>query len=148
MKSFKEFVNEERKKRDEKIITELEELQNEMDELKPKVDKYYELSRIHNQKHKEFEKMKKRENLSRLVVDTEYEECEYAEMGSVASDGSAIFKDKEQAESLLFALRNNSNYYYAYVLKWNGEGNYIVKPDWKYDHDGDIVYTATFIKEE
>ena len=68
-------------------------------------------------------------------------------MGCSGEDGSAFFKDEEQANSLIQALRSNSNYYYAYILEWKGEGEYIVEPDWKYDHDGETVYTAYFKKK-
>jgi len=69
-------------------------------------------------------------------------------MGCEGKNGSVYFKTKDQAEKLLSLLRKNSSYYYAYILKWNDLGEYIVKPEWDYDHDGEIIYTAKIEKKE
>ena len=39
------------------------------------------------------------------------------------------------------------NYYFAPKLKWEGMGHYIIIPEYKYDHDGDTIYTDIYQKE-
>lgn len=58
-----------------------------------------------------------------------------------------FFKSKEQAEALTKSLNDFSGYYAQYILEWDGSGEYIVDPGYRYDHDGDIVYFATFKKK-
>ena len=146
--NFENFLEEFKKEKDNEKIMKLKEIEDKISELKPFVDKYYELNNEYNQKKKSFDKQKKYEELFRLKRETKYNECEYPSMGCEESNGSVEFKSKKQAESLLNALRSNSNYYYSYILKWDGVGQYIIKPDWKYDHDKEIVYTATIKKED
>lgn len=145
--SFKIFLDEYKKKEENKVIMGLKDLERQMEDLKPVVDEYYTLQREYNIKKKKYEKQKKMEEFFRLKRETKYVECTYPEMGTESSNGSAYFKNENEANNLLTALRHNSSYYYAYILEWSGKGDYIVEPDWKYDHDGEIVYTATIKKE-
>jgi len=146
MTTFSEFLKNERKKRDDKLISEIDDLKEKIDKIKPIVDEYYELSRIYNQKKKDFDNLKEKETFFRLKKDTKYEECEFPKMGKMGFNGSVKFQNQEQAELLLESLRKDSNYRYAYILKWEGNGEYIIEPDWKYDRDGEILYTATFVR--
>ena len=148
MTSFKDFLNEYKQKEENKIVRGLNDLKKKLDDMKPIVDEYYEIQREYNQKMKTFEQNKKREELLQLKIECQFEECEYPSMGVSGFNGEANFKTKEQADNLINALRNNANYYHAYILKWSGPGKYLVVPDWKYDHDSEVVYTAQFIKEK
>jgi hypothetical protein len=145
--SFKEFLNEYKKREENKIIVGLKDMERQMNDLKPIVDEYYKIQRDYNLKKKEYDKQKKWENLVKLKRETSYVECTYPEMGTESSNGSVFFEDDQQANNLLNALRSNASYYYAYIIEWSGKGKYIVEPDWKYDHDGEIVYTATIKKD-
>ena len=148
MKSFKEFLQEYKEKEENKLICGLKDMERILEEMKPVVDEYYALYNKYSEKKKVFEKMKKQETLSTLIKECKFRECEYPSMGYSAEDGEATFESKNQAESLIRALRADASYYYAYILEWSGVGKYKVVPDWKYDHDSEVVYTAKFIKEE
>lgn len=67
-------------------------------------------------------------------------------MGYAGRNGSAEFTSQEQAEALTKALSAEASYYYVYILEWSGSGKYSVVPDYKYDHDGQTIYTANFVK--
>ena len=148
MQRFKEFLKDYKEKEENKLICGLKDMERMLEEMKPVVDEYYALQRKYHKKKKIFEEMKKQENLSTLIKECKYRECEYPDMGYSAEDGEATFESKNQGESLIRALRAKASYYYAYVLEWNGVGKYKVVPSWKYDHDSEVVYTATFVKDD
>lgn len=90
-----------------------------------------------------------------LSKETEYLEPVYSEfnydtdeMEDEETPGSCIFTSEEQANDFITSIRNQSSYYYAHVLKWTGTGKYIITPSWKYDCSGEVIYTATYSKEE
>ena len=85
--------------------------------------------------------------MDNIIDETKFVECEYPLMGVEASNGIAHFEDQDQADELLIHLRKDASYYYAYVLEWKGPGSYIVKPEYRYDHDNEVIYTARFVKE-
>jgi len=123
----------------------LEQMKIKMDLLKPSVDEHDKLYHQFNIldmkiKNKAFE-----DNKNRLIKETSFEECYYPAMGVEGKEGCATFTSKEQAEALTLALKRYS-YYYNYSLVWDGPGKYRVIPDYRYDHDGETIYTATFIK--
>jgi len=76
----------------------------------------------------------------------EFVEPEYPSMGYPSENGYARFKCRDIADDLIEALIKNSSYFYAHVLEWEGRGYYDVVPTWKDDHDGQVIYTATFKK--
>ena len=147
MKSFKDFLQEYKDKEENKLVCGLKDMERILEELQPVVDEYYEIQRKYNIKKSAFDKIKKGERLSNAKRECSFVDCTYPDMGCEAENGSATFSSKHQAETLINALRDNSNYYYAYLLEWQGVGKYKVVPQWKYDHDNEIVYTARFIKE-
>lgn len=119
----------------------------QMAELRPSVDLYHKLSHQHGKLVQALYKRLKQNNLSKLKLNTIYMPCEYPDMGVVGEDGSATFTDEDQAKDLIMALRDNTDYYRRYTLEWSGAGDYLVKPDYTTDHDGETIYTATFIKK-
>lgn len=129
---------------------ELDKMKAELDELRPQHEaissRYYELSRAYTKACEAKAEREKRNRLWKLESKCSYEEPEYPSMGSPGRNGSARFTDQAEAEELVTLLRSRVRYYKAYVLKWNGPGNYDVIPDWRYDHDREVVYTATFEK--
>lgn len=131
----------------EELEKEMAEIDSQMSELKAGVDLYYTLSRKHTVLHKEHKIKAYNAELRRLDLMTNYTPPRYPEMGIEGELGSASFKNKEQAERLVELLRQPS-YYHGYKLVWDGPGDYIVEPDYKYDHDGETVWLATFKKAE
>lgn len=90
---------------------------------------------------------KQTETRERLEKETSFKECQYPAMGVDEREGRATFKDHDQADALIESLRAVGSYYYAYVLHWDGPGEYRVVPEWQYDHDRDVIYTANFVKK-
>lgn len=117
-------------------------------ELEPLREEYYLISHILDDRHKEEEQKKKWARRHKLVAQTDFVECDYPYMGSVADNGRATFKSRKQAEDLVDSLREGSGYMYGYWLEWSGKGEYIVEPSYSHDHDGDVIYTATFKKSD
>jgi hypothetical protein len=130
-------------KRDELIDS----LKAEMDTLKPSVDRYFEVSRQHGKLVEERRKDDERKKRMKAIWDASYEAPEYPSMGVAGSNGSATFKTEEQAKELVQLLVWGGSYTYGYELKWDGPGDYVVEPDYKYDHDRDVIYTAKFRKK-
>jgi hypothetical protein len=81
--------------------------------------------------------------LEELLKSTNYIEPVYPDMGISGENGSCIFSSKEEAEALISILINQS-YYYGHKLKYTGPGKYIIKPDYSFDHDGEVIYTAVY----
>lgn len=112
-----------------------------------------ELVKVINLKNQELAKQKQtelkaraKEELENLLSKTNYQEPQYPDMGIEGINGSCTFESQEQAELLIKTLVNQS-YYYGHKLKWTGPGEYTIKPDYSYDHDGEVVYMANYLKE-
>lgn len=112
-----------------------------MQTLKKMENEYY-------KKKRESDKLELISNLEEIKEETSFIECDYPSMGCEGKNGSVYFKTKNQAEKLLSLLIKNSSYYYAYISKWIELGEYIVKPELDYDHDGKIIYTAKIGKKD
>lgn len=124
------------------------EIRKEMASLEEAKNRYFDLSTQAYKLEKEIRLTTNSKQLFKLILATGYIEPTYPAMGHELEDGYAHFDSQGQAEDLIAALRKNNNYYiYGYVLKWSGEGKYKVEPTYHYDHDGEIIFTATFIKE-
>jgi len=119
-------------------------LSKEMDELKPMMSRYYEASHEYYELCKRRDEQKKWADRNRLSIMCQYQEPEYPYVGQSGEDGSAYFHNQQDAEDLIKALRASSSYGKGYVLKWSEPGRYVVEPSYRYDHDRDMVYTATF----
>lgn len=133
------------------LETELQTLKLELDLIRPQYEalssRYFELSRKHTKLIEEINERKKRSRQSTLEWKCRYEEPTYPRMGESGSNGTAYFTDQAEAEELI-ALLCSRSYYYGYDFKWQGPGHYDVIPDWKYDHDREVIYTAIFQKAE
>jgi hypothetical protein len=130
----------------ESIKARIDSLTSEMQELEPARAKYYEISgRVYELK-KELDLRSKAHAKSTVIYNTSYQEPEYPEMGTPGRNGSANFETEELANELIKALVW-TNYYHGYRLEWSGPGAYVVEPSYEYDHDHEIIYTATFKKE-
>lgn len=124
----------------------LQQLKNELETLRSSYDRY---CKVNTEIYSLEFKIKQREDSDRLFIlsfKTLFTECEYPSMGTPGCDGGAVFDSEEEARDLIKQLRTNSTYSKAYRLVWSGPGEYRVIPDYDYDHDGDIIYSATFIK--
>jgi len=121
-------------------------LEKALKELEDMKDEYYIIFHILEPRRKQAAEQKKRDILNKMINETKYVECEYPSMGFMGEDGHCTLENKKQADALLKALKDNTTYYYAYILEWNGKGEYIVEPSYNYDHDNEIVYTATIKK--
>jgi hypothetical protein len=130
----------------EELKAKIDTISFQMAELEPARNKYQELSFERGKLQEEYNEKTYRYDLLVLKMKTKYHEPEYPYMGGVAENGSANFDNQEDAEKLVKLLRQRS-YTYGYLLVWDGPGEYVVEPDYKYDHDGDVIYTATFKKE-
>ncbi len=126
--------------------TSTEDLEARLKELEPLKNEYYEIYHILEPRWKIAATTKKRAEYNAIVAETKYVEPDYPSMGFPGVAGSAIFTGKRQANKLLGILNKNTSYYYVYVLEWDGKGEYIVEPHYKYDHDNEIVYTAIIKK--
>lgn len=124
----------------------MHQLKAEMEKLELGRARYYELSRLTYDLQKKLDEKEKILTLRRLSQQTSFEECQYPSMGEVGYEGVAYFLTEQVANDLIKALRTDSSYYYAYVLEWNGAGKYRVLPEFRIDHDREIVYTARFVK--
>lgn len=144
--SFKEFLKEYKEKEKSKELKSLNEMENYMSELKPIVDEYYSVLYKYNVKKKQFDQQKQYEDLINIQRETDYVSCTYPSIGEESKTGSVCFKDKDQADKLINSLRNNASYYSSYILEWSGSGIYLIHPEWRYDHDGEIIYTARIKK--
>lgn len=110
-------------------------------------DAYYKASFERDRLTKEEQGYQKNIKYNKITTDTWYQEPEYPDMGVAGQNGSAVFKTEEQAKELVSVLNERSSYYYVYKMNtWEGPGNYDVIPSYNLDHDGEIVYTATFKK--
>ncbi len=107
-------------------------------------EEHYIIGKILHKFYEENDRKEKNKIQFDLINKTEYMEPSYPGMGCTASNGSAIFQNKEQAKALVESLQ--ISYTYGYVLEWDGRGEYRVEPSYHYDHDRDVVYTATFKK--
>jgi len=125
-----------------------EALKKEMKELEPAKDRYFELSFEAGKLSKQITQYEKESRLNRLEYETKFKNCEFHGMGSVAENGEATFENEEQAVNLCMAL-SEGNYHKAYHVKdWKGPGRYDCVPQWKYDHDRDVIYSGVFVKAE
>lgn len=106
----------------------------------------------HNQK---LAKAKTLARLAELQKLTNYEEPVYPEISYESGDaeevsegenGSCILESPAVAEELINILVSQS-YYYGHNFKWQGPGKYRIIPTWSWDHDGEVIYTATYEKE-
>jgi hypothetical protein len=122
------------------------ELNEEMEQLEPARAKYYKLSHERSKLVDELQYLEKRSKLRKAEMRTNYIPCEYPSIGIAGANGSATFASEEQMDNLVAALNSNSSYYNHYKGIWSEPGDYIMEPDYRRDHDGDIVYTATFKK--
>lgn len=121
--------------------TKLKELLKEQKQYVKARDKYYNL----NHKIDKLKSTITREGLwnelEKIGDETNYTECDYPYMGGAGCNGEATL---EQANNLIDVLRKNGGYTLGYLLEWDGSGKYTIIPSYSYDHDGDIVYLATF----
>lgn len=122
-------------------------LKTEMDLLRSAVDQYHHLSFEHSKLAEKILKEDREDTLNQLISETKFIECKYPSIGWPGEIGVAEFVSEDQAQALI-AILKSSDYTYGYILKWDGPGQYIVDPDFDYDHDGDVIYTATFVKAE
>lgn len=114
------------------------------------------ISQSQMNKVKEIETLKKDRAQKRLeflrektsYVDPIYPSFDYDldEMGDESEEGSCVFHNETEAKELIQALINQS-YYYGHYFKWQGPGKYVIKPDWKYDCSGEIIYSAHYTRE-
>lgn len=116
-------------------------------ELSSFVDEYYKVSWELDKKQKEEDKKNINKDRLELIKQTKFIECEYPSIGYASNDGEATFENEFQAKSLLSILNKASSYTHVYEMHWEGPGKYLVIPTWAYDYDGDIIYTATFEKD-
>jgi hypothetical protein len=131
----------------QELETEMAEIVSQMGELKTAVDRYHTLSHKHSALSKEHKTKAYNAELRRLEFTTNYTPPKYPEMGVEGELGSATFKNEEDAKKLVDLLRQPS-YYHGYKLVWDGPGDYNVEPDYKHDHDGEVIWLATFKKAE
>lgn len=120
----------------------------ELDKLKSTVDKYYKILQKANKLRESIKDRERNQVFLKLVAETSYVEPSYPSMGEEGVSGVATLKTEEQAQKLIKLLASTAGYYYGYSLDWNGPGKYDVIPSWRYDHDGDVIYTGTFKKQE
>jgi len=147
MSNFQEFLEEFKNKKLSEKREELKRLEAERDTYEEARSKYYQLT---DKIYKLAEHIKEQENsnsLGNLSFRANYVACEYPRMGHSGENGSAEFDTQDLADKLIAILNNTSSYYYAHKVVWSGPGKYIVKPSYKYDHDHEIIYTATFEKD-
>lgn len=113
-------------------------------------------SKLHDVKAKrlkqveEDEKAKAKAKLDFLLLKSEYQEPVYPrfdydldEMGDEQEDGSCVLTDEVEAKELISRLISQS-YYYGHYFKWQGPGKYSIKPSWKYDCSGEVIYSAHY----
>jgi hypothetical protein len=105
--------------------------------------KSYDLGNVLEKRAKEL----KSKRLQELLKKTGYVEPEYPTMGVSGSDGVCVFSNEDEAKELIEILIWQS-YTYAHDLHWTGPGTYQIIPEYKYDHDNDLIYTAVYKKEE
>lgn len=89
-------------------------------------------------------RIQKIERLAAITKKTEYREPEYPSVGVLARSGTCVLNNEAEATELLEALQDKGSYYYGYTMNFTKAGRYLAIPDWKEDHDGDIVYTTLF----
>lgn len=101
-------------------------------------------------------KVLEQKRLTQLLVDAQYQEPVYPEISYEDGDayevdsgtnGSCVLKSEPEAKDLIARLVSQ-NYYYGHDFKWQGAGLYTIVPSWKYDHDGEVIYTATYKRED
>lgn len=125
----------------------IKEIETRMDELKAAHYEYNTLStELSDLKRKEHAKEKLTKYWA-AVDKCKYVAPEYPSMGEVGNNGSAFFETVEDARQLIAVLNLNNGYSHAFDMKWTTPGWYIAEPDWRYDHDNDIIYTTIFTKQ-
>jgi len=123
-------------------------IKKEREELKEYVDRDRNLSYELSDLEKTLYKNKKKQGLSRIKNLTNFKDCEFPSMGYYGVNGSCNVENEEQLKELCKQLNLSIGYgKYYYYKKYEGSGDYLLIPDWKYDHDGDIVYKGEFIKK-
>lgn len=126
----------------------VQELEVIMDETKIAYGKYLEATFERGRLAEQIREEERRRELSNIQWRTKYREPEYPSVGYSSRNGYCHLQDKEQAEKLLNCLRSNTGYHHAYILEWTEPGHYNVVPDYKHDHDNDLIYTATIERME
>jgi hypothetical protein len=121
-------------------------LTDSIEKLLPAVSKYNELNRRRSVLTQQKSKDDAEALYDKLISATMYTEPTYPAMGEAGAPGYAYFASEEQAKELVKVL--TTSYYYAYVVVWGGPGDYRVDPTYKYDHDSEVIYTATFVKSQ
>lgn len=125
----------------------LKEIQLEMQSLEEAKDKYFKLANEKSKLEKEIYQAEKAYRKDELKKKLNFKDCQFAEMGVIPIEGSAYFYSEIEAKE--FCQLISDRYYKIYFVKdWLGEGEYILKPDYKYDHDSEIVNLGKFIKKE
>lgn len=134
----------------DKELEKIEELKKQKLNLKAAYDLYNLVDRDLSNLNRRLKEQKEYEEYHKIIKDCEYRGPEYARMGSSPENGYAYFKSQEQAKLLVKTLAHGyeRSYAFGYELEWEGPGPYKVEPSWSYDHDRDVVYTATFKKIE
>jgi len=121
----------------------LDQLEVRMSQLAPLVDEYHEISHVIRKRKEDLSRQMYESRLRIIMSRTSYIGPEYPSMGEEGYNGSCFLQTKEDAYELLEVLRMRADYYHSFVLLWTEPGDYTVEPDYKYDHDREIVYTAT-----
>lgn len=125
----------------------LKEIQLEMQSLEEAKDRYFNLANEKSKLEKEIYRAEKTYRKDELELKFNFKDCQFAGMGIVPIEGSAYFYDEAEAKE--FCQLISDRYYKIYFIKdWKGEGEYILKPDYKYDHDGELINLGKFIKKE
>ena len=130
-------------------LEKMEKLREERDSLKKSYDRYFQVSSELQKLSEKQAQEEKRSKYYSIARKCRYVEAENPRMGSPGENGFAFFESKADADDFIEALRKFNDWYgQGYVLEWSGPGEYTVEPSYKYDCDGDVVYTATFKKDE
>lgn len=130
----------------QKLQEKLSALKLEMINLKPQVDRYYEVASLYSKIEKEYKEILEFQNLEEWTQKTNYYSPDFPSMGNTGHSGGATFNSKNDAENLVRILNDKTDYFASYVLHWAGTGYYNADVSWRTDHDGDIVYTIDFKK--
>lgn len=128
----------------QKLQEQLSALKLEMIKLEPQRARYYEVSRLYSEVEKEYKEILKSRNYEEATWKTNYNPPDFPSMGNTGFSGSATFNSKHDADFLLRVLRENSDYYVAHFLNWEGTGIYTADVSWEKDHDNEVIYTVTF----
>lgn len=131
----------------DKELEHIEALSKEKSTLQSSVDRFFEISHALDKLQKKKRESDAIDRLNKYEDLCKYVAPEFPSMGYAAENGYAVFEKWSDALDLVKVLNEFTNYYVSYVLDWQGPGNYVIVPTWAYDHDKDIVHTATFKKE-